>query len=85
MLFGLSFFLNKYTINNWNLVHCLPFRLVPNVVLGDFKIRFVNEIKYLVVFLNSKLRDDEDINRQVRYLYGTAYRLKHAFIRVRRK
>ena len=43
----------------------------PNVVLGDFNIRFVNEIKYLVVFLNSKLRDDEDINRQVCYLYGT--------------
>ena len=45
-----------------------------NVALGDFKIRFVHEIKCLGVFLNSKLRDDEDINRQVRYLYGTAKR-----------
>ena len=51
----------------------------PNVVLGDFKIRFVNEIKYLGVFLNSKLRGDEDINRQVRYIYGTANRLKTCF------
>ena len=49
------------------------------MVLGDFKIRFVNEIKYLGVFLNSKLCDDEDINRQVRYLYGTANRLKTCF------
>ena len=39
-------------------------------------IRFVNEIKYLGVFLNTKLRDDEDINRQVHYLYGTANTLK---------
>ena len=51
----------------------------PNVVLGDFKIRFVNEIKYLGVFLNSKLRDNEDIYRQVRYLYGTANRLRTCF------
>ena len=49
------------------------------MVLGDFKIRLVNEIKYLGVFLNSKLCDDEDINRQVRYLYGTANRLKTCF------
>ena len=49
------------------------------MVLGDFKIRFVNEIKYLGVFLNSKFCDDEDINRQVRYLYGTANRFKTCF------
>ena len=57
----------------------------PNVVLGDFKIRFVNEIKYLRVFLNSKLRDDEDINRQIRYLYGTANRLKIFFYKSSKK
>ena len=51
----------------------------PNVVLSDFKIQFVNEIKYLGVFLNSKLHDDEDINRQVCYLYGTANKLKKCF------
>ena len=50
-----------------------------NEVLGDFKIWFVNEIKYLGVFLNSKLCNDEDINRQVCYLYGTANRLKTCF------
>ena len=65
---GLSFASSNFKLN-----------IKPNVVLGDFKIRFVNEIKYLVVFLNSKLCDDEDINRQVRYLYGTANRLKTCF------
>ena len=49
---------------------------IYNVVLGDFKIWFVNEIKYLGVFLNSMLLNDEDMNRQVCYLYGTANRLK---------
>ena len=49
------------------------------MVFHDFKIRFVNEIKYLGVFLNSKLHDDEDINKQVHYLYGTANRLKTYF------
>ena len=65
---GLSFTSSNFELN-----------IKPNVVLGDFKIRFVNEIKYLGVFLNSKLRDDEDTNRQVCYLYGTANRLKTCF------
>ena len=65
---GLSFASSNFKLN-----------IRPNVVLGDFKIRFVNKIKYLGVFLNSKLRDDEDINRQVRYLYGTANKLKICF------
>ena len=46
------------------------------MLLGDSKIRFANEIKNLGIFFKSKLRDDEDINRQVRYLYRTANRLK---------
>ena len=65
---GLSFASSNFKLN-----------IKPNVVLGDFKIRFVNEIKYLGVFLNSKLCNDEDINRQVCYLYGTANRLKTCF------
>ena len=71
---GLSFVSSTFKLN-----------IKPNVVLGDFKIRFVNEIKYLRILLNSKLRDDNDINRQVCYLYGTANRLKHVSISVRRK
>ena len=65
---GLSFASSNFKLN-----------IKPNVVLGDFKIRFVNKIKYLGVFFNSKLCDDEDINRHVRYLYGTANWLKTCF------
>ena len=65
---GLSFASSNFKLN-----------IKPNMVFGNFKIRFVNEIKYLGVFLNSKLRDDEDINRHVRYLYETANRLKTCF------
>ena len=65
---GLSFASNNFKLN-----------IKPNVVIGDFMIRIVNEIKYLGVFLNSKLRDDKDINRQFRYFYGTANRLKTCF------
>ena len=50
-----------------------------NAVLGDFKIWFINKNEYFGVFLNSKLRDDEDINRPVRYLYQIANRLKTSF------
>ena len=50
----------------------------PNVVLGNFKIQFVNE-QYHKVFLNSKLRDDIDVNKQVCYLYGTVNRFKTCF------
>ena len=37
------------------------------------------KLRYLGIFLNSKLRNDEDINRQVCYLYETANRLKTCF------
>ena len=66
---GLSFASSNFKLN-----------IKPNVVLGDFKIRFVNEIKYLGVFLNFKLHDDEDIKRQIYYLYGTTNRLKTCYL-----
>ena len=51
MLFGLSlslskktkknkkktFFLNKYTVHNWDLAHCLPFRLYYFKNFGDLQ------------------------------------------------
>ena len=55
---GLSFASSNFKLN-----------IKPNVVLGDFKIQFVNEIKYLGVFLNSKLCDDEDKNRHRFVIY----------------
>ena len=35
-----------------------------------------------MVFFNAKLCDDEDINRQVCYLYGTANRFKNMLLQV---
>ena len=66
---GLSFASSNFKLN-----------ITPNVVLGDFKIRFVNENKYLGVFLNSKLCDNEDINRQVCYLGETGARSNTFFL-----
>ena len=44
-------------------------------------IRFVKTVKYLGVYLDSSLADENDINRQVRSLYCTANKLKQNFIR----
>ena len=73
-------------IFNRQKILCLSFapsnfklNIKPNVILGDSKIWFAHEIKYLGVFLNSILCDNEDINRHVRHLYGTANRLKTCF------
>ena len=51
----------------------------PRLVLKNTKLDFVHDTKYLGVHLNSLLRDDDDINRQVRYMYGTANRLRSCF------
>ena len=48
---------------------------VPKVFLCNN----VHNVKYLGVFLNNNLKDDDDICRQVRYLYGKAYQLKATF------
>ena len=42
-------------------------------------VKFKNNVKYLGVFLNNNLKDDDDICRQVRYLYGKSYQLKATF------
>ena len=42
-------------------------------------ISFVNSVRYLGVQLNSNLFDDDDILRQVRFLYGTGNKLKYRF------
>ena len=41
----------------------LKLKTQPLVKLGTAKIRFVDKIKYLGVFLHSHLRDDDDIYR----------------------
>ena len=53
---------------------------MPVLRLGsDATISFVNSVRYLGVQLNSNLFDDDDILRQVRFLYGTGNKLKYRF------
>ena len=52
---------------------------VPKVFLCNNIVKFRNNVKYLGVFLNNNLKDDDDICRQVRYLYGKSYQLKATF------
>ena len=53
----------------------------PTLTLNHNKIRFVNSVKYLVVYLSSTLNDDDDIAKQVRYIYCCANMLKYQFYR----
>ena len=56
---------------------------VPKVFLCNNVVKFKNNVKYLGVFLNNNLKDDDDICRQVRYLYGKSYNQKQLFQNVR--
>ena len=52
---------------------------VPKVILCNNVVKFKNNVKYLGVFLNNNLKDNDDICRHVRYLYGKSYQLKGTF------
>ena len=52
---------------------------VPRVFLCNNVVKFKNNVKYLGVFLNNNLKDDDNICRQVRYLYEKSYQLKATF------
>ena len=49
----------------------------PILTLIHNKIRFVNFVKYLGVCFSSTLNDDDDIARQVRYMYCCANMSKY--------
>ena len=51
----------------------------PNVYLNSKKIIFVKKVKYLGVLSENNLKDDIDINRQVRSFNYTANKLKARF------
>ena len=53
--------------------------IVPKVFLCDNVVKFKNNLKYLGVFLNNNLKDDDEIYRQVCYLYEKSYQLKATF------
>ena len=52
---------------------------MPKIYLCNDVIKFLNNVIYLGVFLNNNLNDDNDISRQVCYLYEKSYQLKVTF------
>lgn len=51
----------------------------PTVNIGGTPISFTDKIKYLGVCLNADLKDDDDLHRQTRMLYGIGNKLKSCF------
>ena len=50
-----------------------------NVFLNGVRVQFLNQVKYLGVWINGSLKDDDDIQRQVKSLYCAANKLKGTF------
>ena len=57
----------------------LKLNFVPKIQLGNCVIDYVEKGKYLGLLLTCDLRDDIDMYRQLRYVYGTANRLRSKF------
>ena len=52
---------------------------IPNFTLNDNVIDFVDHEKYLAVINSSNCKDDDDLNRQMRSLYGRGNALVRNF------
>jgi len=50
-----------------------------NVCLNGVRVQFLNQVKYLGVWINALLKDDDDIQRQVKSLYCAANKLRGTF------
>jgi len=50
-----------------------------NVFLNGVRVQFFDQVKYLVVWINASLKDDDDIRRQVKSLYCAANKLRGTF------
>ena len=50
-----------------------------NVFLNGARVQFFDQVKYLVVWINASLTDDDDIQRQVNSLYCAANKLRGTF------
>ena len=50
-----------------------------NVFLNGARVQFLNQVKYLGVWINASLKDDDDIQRQVKSLYCAANKLRGSF------
>ena len=50
-----------------------------NVFRNGVRVQFLNQVKYLGVWINASLKDDDDIQRQVKPLYCAANKLRGTF------
>jgi len=68
-----------------NCLHDLRLRVqkavTPLLTLGGQNVKFVNQYKHLGIVLDTELSDDKDIQRQLRYQYCAANKLRASFSR----
>jgi len=50
-----------------------------NVFLNGVRVQFFDQVKYIGVWINESLKDDDDIQRQVKSLYCAANKLRGTF------
>ena len=50
-----------------------------NVFLNGARVQFLDQVNYLGVWINASLKDDDDIQRQVKSLYCAANKLRGTF------
>jgi len=55
--------------------------VTPLLTLGGQNVKSVNQYKYLGIVLDTELSDDKDIQRQLRYQYCAANKLRASFFR----
>ena len=56
----------------WFKTKYLDLNFLPKLCINNDYVEFVSKVKYLGVFLNCNLKDDDDICRQLRSTYTTA-------------
>jgi len=52
---------------------------LSNVFLNGVRVQFLDRVKYLGVWINASLKDDDDIQRHVKLLYCAANKLRGTF------
>jgi len=50
-----------------------------NVFLNGVRVQYFDQVKYLDVWINASLKDNDDIRRQVKSLYSSANKLRGTF------
>ena len=55
--------------------------LTLSIFLSGTKIKFSDKVRYLGIFINQYLQDDDDIKRLVKMLYSAANKLRSRFVK----